>query len=231
MRYYALIPAAGNGARFGGGAPKQYSKVNGKSLLLHSIERLAASIPLQQTYVAITAHDRWFDAEIGDTPGVSALRCGGATRGETVRNALRMLTDVADDDWILVHDAVRPCIDHDSLVRLRETLVRDDVGGLLALPIVGTLKREDGEGRSIGTEPRDGLWRAQTPQMFRYRILQDALANPAAAHCTDDAQAVEMLGAKPRLVLGNPTNLKITYPDDLMLAAAIMSLQSRARGV
>ena len=92
--------------------------------------------------------------------------------------------------------------------------MHDDVGGLLALPIVGTLKRADAEGRSAGTEPREGLWSAQTPQVFRYRVLARALARPEAAHCTDEAQAVEALGLKPRLVTGNPANLKITYPDD-----------------
>jgi 2-C-methyl-D-erythritol 4-phosphate cytidylyltransferase len=229
MRYYALIPAAGSGSRFRGDTPKQYWMLDGKPLLVHSIERLAAAVPLQQLYVAVAPEDRWFDDVIGARPGVTVLRCGGATRGETVRNALRALTDVADDDWILIHDAVRPCIDPASLMRLRQELLHDDVGGLLALPVVGTLKRADAEGRSVGTEPREGLWRAQTPQMFRYRILRDALAGPGAADCTDEAQAVEALGAKPRLVAGNPTNLKITYPDDLTLAAAIMSAQRCAQ--
>ena len=225
MRYYGLIPAAGSGSRFRSDSPKQYWMLEGKPVLVHSIERLAAAFPLQQIHVAVAPGDRWYDEVIGARPGVTVLRCGGATRGETVRNLLSSLVGAADDDWILVHDAVRPCIDHASLMRLQQELLNDDVGGLLALPVVGTLKRGGGEGRSVGSEPREGLWSAQTPQMFRYRILRDALAHPGAAQCTDEAQAVEALGARPRLVTGNPTNLKITYPDDLTLAAAIMSAQ------
>lgn len=225
MRYYALIPAAGNGSRFRGDSPKQYWKLDGKPVLVHSIERLAAAIPLQEMHVAVAPGDRWFDEVIGARPGVSVLRCGGATRGETVRNLLAKLSGAQDDDWILIHDAVRPCIDPASLARLQEELEHDDVGGLLALPLVGTLKRAGLGGRSVRSEPREDLWCAQTPQMFRYGVLRDALARPGATHCTDEAQAVEALGLKPRLVTGSPTNLKITYPDDLTLAAAIMAAQ------
>ncbi|MET0681732.1 MAG: 2-C-methyl-D-erythritol 4-phosphate cytidylyltransferase [Casimicrobiaceae bacterium] len=229
MRYYALIPAAGNGSRFRGDSPKQYWMLDGKPVLAHSIERLAAAIPLQQVHVAVAPGDRWFDEAIGERPGVTVLRCGGATRGETVCNLLSALVGAGDDDWILIHDAVRPCIDAASLMRLQQELLHDDVGGLLALPMVGTLKRAGAEGRSVRSEPREGLWCAQTPQMFRYRVLRDALTHPEAASCTDEAQAVEALGLKPRLVTGNPTNLKITYPDDLTLAAAIMSAQRNAQ--
>jgi 2-C-methyl-D-erythritol 4-phosphate cytidylyltransferase len=114
-------------------------------------------------------------------------------------------------------------------MRLQQELLHDDVGGLLAVPMVGTLKRAGAEGRSVRSEPREGLWCAQTPQMFRYRVLRGALARPEAAHCTDEAEAVEAMGLQPRLVTGNPTNLKITYPEDLTLAAAIMSAQRQAQ--
>ncbi len=196
-------------------------------MLLHSMERLAAAIPLRQTYVAVAPGDGYFDDMIGARPGVTLLRCGGATRAETVRNALRSLADAADDDWILVHDAVRLCIDPASLLRLQQDLLRDSVGGLLALPVVETLKCADADGRSVRTEPRDAMWRAQTPQMFRYHVLRDALANPEAALFNDEAQAVGALGMKPRLVMGDPNNLKITHPEDLTLAAAIMLAQQR----
>ena len=229
MRYHAVIPAAGNGSRFEGDSPKQYRLLQGKPLLLHSIERLMAALPLAQTYVAIAAHDRWYGKAIGDIAGVTVLRCGGTTRHETVSNALAALVDAADDDWVLVHDAVRPCIDAASLLRLRQELAHDAVGGLLGLPVVSTLKRADAEGRSARTENRDGVWHAQTPQMFRYRVLRDALANVGAAHCTDEAQAVEAMGLRPRLVTGSPHNVKITYPDDLTLAAAIMSAQQHVQ--
>jgi 2-C-methyl-D-erythritol 4-phosphate cytidylyltransferase len=227
MRYHALIPAAGNGSRFRGDSPKQYWMLEGKPVLVHSLERLAAAFPLQEAYVAIAPGDRWYDQAIGARPGVTVLRCGGATREETVRNALAALTDAAADDWILIHDAVRPCVDGASLSRLREELSDDGVGGLLALPVVGTLKRADAAGRSAATEPRERLWAAQTPQMFRFGVLQRALAGADAIRCTDEAQAVEALGVTPRLVTGNPANLKITYPDDLTLAAAIMAVQHR----
>jgi 2-C-methyl-D-erythritol 4-phosphate cytidylyltransferase len=229
MRYHLLIPAAGKGTRFRGELPKQYWKLDGKPILLHSLERLAAAIQLLQTHVAVAPDDQWYNDVIGARPGVMVLRCGGTTRGETVRNLLSALKSARDDDWILIHDAVRPCIDSASLTRLQRDLLQDDVGGLLAVPMVGTLKRAGVDGRSIKTEPREGLWSAQTPQMFRYRVLRDAFARPEADNCTDEAEAVEALGLTPRLVTGNPNNLKITYPDDLTLAAAIMAAQRRAR--
>jgi 2-C-methyl-D-erythritol 4-phosphate cytidylyltransferase len=231
MRYHALIPAAGNGSRFRGDSPKQSWMLAGKPMLLHSVERLGAAFPLAQIHVAIAAGDRWYDEVIGARPGVTVLSCGGATRGETVRNALTMLAGPRDDDWVLIHDAVRPCVDPRALARLRDELVDDAIGGLLALPVVGTIKRADAEGRSGATEPREGLWSAQTPQMFRFGVLKRALSHSEAAHCTDEAQAVEALGLAPRLVMGDPTNLKITYPDDLSLAVAIMTAQQRAPGV
>jgi len=225
MRYCALIPAAGSGSRFRSDSPKQYWMLDGRPILLHCMERLAAAIPLQRIHVAIAPDDRWFDDVIGERPGVSVLRCGGATRGETVRNLVAALKGAEDGDWVVTHDAVRPCIDQASLTRLQQELLHDDVGGLLALPVVGTLKRAGAEGRSVRTEPREGLWSAQTPQMFRYGVLRDALARPEAASCTDEAQAVEAMGLQPRLVTGNPANLKITYPEDLAVAAAIMWAQ------
>lgn len=227
MRYHALIPSAGKGSRFRGRVPtevpKQYWMLEGKPVLVHGVERIAAAFPLQRTYVAVSPGDRGYDETIGALPEVTVLRCGGATRAETVRNALSAMTGVGDDDWILIHDAVRPCVDAASLARLRDELADDSVGGLLAVPVVGTLKRSDDAGRSVSTESRDGLWSAQTPQMFRFGVLQRALARPNAVHCTDEAQAVEALGFAPKLVMGDPMNLKITYPGDLALAAAIMT--------
>lgn len=230
MPYDALIPAAGVGRRFGGATPKQYWMLEDKPLLLHSIERLAAGLPLRQIYIAIAPGDGWFDEVIGARPGATVLRCGGATRGETVRNALLAIAHSRDDDWLAVHDAVRPCVDRASLLRLQEELADDETGGLLAMPLVGTLKRADGDGRRVArTEDRDGLWVAQTPQMFRYRVLRDALAGPQVGHYTDEAQAVEALGRKPLLVTGSPANIKITFAEDLPLAAAIMSAQRLAQ--
>jgi len=229
MRYHALIPAAGGGARFGADSPKQYSLLAGKPVLLHAMERLAASIPLHMTYVVLAADDHWFDRAIGSRERVAVLRCGGETREQTVRNALRELSGIADDDWIVVHDAVRPCVDAASLLRLQTELAGDDTGGLLAIPMACSLKRVDGDMRIVATEPRDGLWRAQTPQMFRYGVLRSAFARQGIEQMTDEAQVVEAFGRQPKLVVGNSNNLKITYPDDLTLAAAILATEAAGR--
>jgi len=229
MRYHALIPAAGGGARFGADSPKQYSLLAGKPVLLHAMERLAASIPLHMTYVVLAADDHWFDRAIGSRERVAVLRCGGETREQTVRNALRELSGIADDDWIVVHDAVRPCVDAASLLRLQTELAGDDTGGLLAIPMACSLKRVDGDMRIVATEPRDGLWRAQTPQMFRYGVLRSAFAQQGIEQMTDEAQVVEAFGRQPKLVVGNSNNLKITYPDDLTLAAAILATEAAGR--
>jgi 2-C-methyl-D-erythritol 4-phosphate cytidylyltransferase len=228
LRYHALIPAAGSGSRFSTELPKQYWLLEGKPVLQHAIERLIAAFPLHRTYVALGLGDTGFDRAIGARDDVTALRCGGQTRAQTVRNALEAMTDVAHDDWILVHDAVRPCVDAASLLRLKDELADDDVGGFLAVPVTGTLKRADHDKRSIRTEPRERLWVAQTPQMFRYAVLHQALSGPDAEHATDEAQAVEAIGAKPIIVAGCTTNVKITYRDDLDLAAAILVAQRRA---
>jgi 2-C-methyl-D-erythritol 4-phosphate cytidylyltransferase len=154
-----------------------------------------------------------------------------------VRKALQAIAPrCGDDDWVLVHDAARPCVPREALVRLVDTLADDDVGGLLALPVGETLKRAsamDDPPRVLRTEARDGLWLAQTPQMFRYRLLAAALGLDVAGACTDEAQAIEALAATgvcemPKLVRGDAANLKITYRSDLALAAAIMRMQGEA---
>ena len=226
MRYHALIPAAGGGTRFGAAKPKQYLMLAGKAVLQHAIERLAFGMPLERTYVLLAKDDAWYDLAVGAVAGVTAMHCGGGTRAETVRNGLAALSHVADDDdWIVVHDAVRPCIDAASLSRLRIELADDPVGGLLAVPMASALKRADGDKRITGTEPRAALWQAQTPQMFRYGMLYRALCRPGAELATDESQAVEALGAHPRLVMGSSSNLKITYPDDLTLAEALLATE------
>ena len=200
MRCHALIPAAGVGRRFGGEAPKQYAMLDGRPVIAHAIERLQAAFPLQMTWSCCRPHDHWFDRAARMPHRVTALRCGGATRAETVRNALSRIPGAAPDDWIVVHDAVRPCVDAASLLRLRTELADDPVGGLLAVPVASTLKVADADGRSAGTTSREGLWQAQTPQMFRYEVLRRAFAQPGIDHVTDEAQAVEALGHRPRIV-------------------------------
>jgi len=224
-RYYGLIAAAGIGRRFGAEAPKQYAMLDGKPVLAHAIERVQAAFPLQATYVALSSHDRWFERAVRLPQRITPLRCGGETRAATVRNALDAFHGVADDDWIVVHDAVRPCVDPDTLLRLRTELADDAVGGFLAVPVASTLKSADPAHRSAGTISREGLWQAQTPQMFRFHILRTAFAQADIEHITDEAQAVEGLGLRPRIVPGSRTNLKLTFPEDLGLVAAILAVE------
>ena len=229
---FALIPAAGSGARFGGGAPKQYALVAGVPLLRRAIEGLHGATVLDGVFVVLAKNDRLYAERIGKIPGVEPLACGGATRAESVRNGLAAIERrVEAQDWIIVHDAARPCLDVTTLHRLLRELEDEPVGGLLAVPLADTLKRaEPGAGlRAASTEAREGLWCAQTPQMFRYAILQHALRQADLAKITDEAQAIEALGVKPRLVQGSPMNIKVTYPEDIALAEAILAqLKPRA---
>jgi len=228
VRFHALIPAAGGGTRFGAARPKQYLMLAGKPVLVHSIERLSLAMPLEGTHVLLAPDDSHYAHVVGPRAGVTALRCGGSTRAATVRNGLAALRGIAGEaDWIVVHDAVRPCIDAASLCRLRAELGDDPVGGLLAVPMASSLKRSDAVRRIVRTEPRDHLWNAQTPQMFRYGVLCEALDRAGADAATDESQAVEGLGLHPRLVMGSRINFKITYPDDLALAEALLAAELR----
>jgi len=225
-RTFALIPAAGTGTRFGSDTPKQYLHLAGKPILQHAIERLAHGLAPECIYVVLAQDDAWYAREIAARADVTVMHCGGATRAQTVGNALRAMPNARRDDWIAVHDAVRPCVDRESLRRLQREIADDAVGGLLAIPAAATLKRGDDHARVIRTEPREHIWLAQTPQMFRYGVLLEALTQPGAADATDEAQAVEALGLHPRLVRGSATNLKVTFPDDLRLAEAILRTQA-----
>jgi 2-C-methyl-D-erythritol 4-phosphate cytidylyltransferase len=231
-RLFALVPAAGGGSRFGAVIPKQYAQLAGQPLLAWTLARLRAALDLRAVVVALAPDDDRYDREIGAREAVRVLRCGGRTRSDTVRNAVHELADTCgDDDWILVHDAARPCVPADALARLVAEVSDDAVGGLLAIPVADTLKRADDPGggtapRVLRTENRAGLWQAQTPQMFRYGVLVRALAQPAASEATDEAQAVEGLGLAPRLVRGSLANIKVTFPDDIGLAAAILASQA-----
>ena len=222
-RHYAIVPAAGSGSRFGAEKPKQYLDLLGRPLIYHSLAALTACPDIERVWVVLAPDDPWWPRY--DWSGLGAkletLRCGGATRAASVANGLQAAAMVAaDDDWVLVHDAARPCLSAAMLDRLFAELADDPVGGLLAVPVADTLKRADGEQRVAATEPRDGLWQAQTPQMFRYGRLQKSLENQMAV--TDEAGAIEALGLKPKLVRGDATNLKVTWPADLALAAMIL---------
>jgi len=222
-RHYAIVPAAGSGSRFAADQPKQYLDLLGRPLLFHTLAALTACPDIERVWVVLAPDDRWWSrhdwSELG--PKLETVRCGGATRAASVTNALRAAAMVAaDDDWILVHDAARPCLSAAMLDALLTELADDPVGGILAVPVADTIKRADADQRVAATEPRDGLWQAQTPQMFRYGQLEKALKNEMAV--TDEAGAIEAMGLKPKLVRGDATNLKVTWPADLALAAMIL---------
>ncbi|HOI53095.1 MAG TPA: 2-C-methyl-D-erythritol 4-phosphate cytidylyltransferase [Azonexus sp.] len=222
-RHYAIVPAAGSGARFGAEKPKQYLDLLGRPLIFHTLAALTAHPAIERVWVVLAPDDPWWPrhdwSELG--PKLETVRCGGATRAESVGNGLQAAAmAAADDDWILVHDAARPCLSRRMLDALCDELADDPVGGLLAVPVADTLKRADANQRVAATEPRDGLWQAQTPQMFRYGRLVEALNKHNAV--TDEAGAIEALGLTPKLVRGDSTNLKVTFPADLALAAMIL---------
>lgn len=227
MDYYAVIPAAGNGFRFGAAVPKQYLPLRGRPVLQHAIDRLQAHFPLRHMYVVLAPEDHWFEEVMTVPDNVTVLRRGGPTRAESVRNALAHVEGAEPDDWVVVHDAVRPCLDRKESLGLQRELADDAVGGFLAIPVSDTLKRLGDDARVLRTEPRDQLWRAQTPQMFRYGVLRRALALPGIDRWTDEAHAVEALGLTARAVVGSASNVKITVPEDMLLADAILSAEAR----
>lgn len=221
-RYVALIPAAGVGARMGGGTPKQYLQINDQPILRHTVQAFLMAKEISHTYVVVSAEDGYVDAALSGMENVSILRCGGATRRDSVSNGLAGLAaQLSFDDWVLVHDAARPGLTPALITHLIQQVGEHAVGGLLALPVVDTVKRVVA-GR-VETIARDGLWLAQTPQMFRYLILADALA--AASEVTDEASAIETAGLIPLLVVGHACNLKVTLPADLALAQRYLSGQ------
>ena len=215
-RFIALIPAAGVGSRMGSSVPKQYASLAGKPMIQHVMQTFSASPLIDAVYVVVSAEDGFIDA-LPAIPRTRILRCGGATRQASVTNGLRAMSpDVDAGDWILVHDAARPGLSHDLIEKLVALVNDDPVGGLLALPVVDTIKRSDGHGHVDQTVSREQLWAAQTPQMFRHAQLLSALQSSEGI--TDEASAFERMGLKPRLVEGSPRNFKVTLPEDMLLA-------------
>ncbi|KAF1858396.1 hypothetical protein Lal_00014907 [Lupinus albus] len=223
-RYFALIPAAGVGARMGATSPKQYLKIGGKPMLRHTLDAFLSSELIAHTFVVVSPDDPYIDA-VAPSHGVTILRCGGASRMESVRNGLAVLANtLAPSDWVLVHDAARPGLTAELIEKLITGTGDHPAGGLLALPVVDTVKRGI-DGEAAGTVPRNGLWLAQTPQMFRYELLREALtAARDPGSITDDASAVEALGLSPKLVEGHPRNLKVTLPDDIRIAEMYLAV-------
>lgn len=214
------MPAAGSGLRFGGDRPKQYQLIEDRPVLWHALTRLARAPGLAGAAVGLGGDDRFFGS-LTDLPQDIVTFTGGAQRPDTVLRGLAALPLARDEDWVLVHDAVRPCLARADLERL--LAARCEAGALLATPLTDTLKRE-ASGFSAETIPRAGLWRALTPQCFPVGLLRRALEQ-AAAHgfdATDEAFAVERLGMQPTLVTGRADNIKITFAEDLELATLIL---------
>ena len=228
--FWVVVPAAGAGRRMGGDIPKQYLMLCGKSVLDHSLEHFVSNPRIRGVYVPLSPHDAWWSkSRYSDHPGVVRVD-GGDERAQSVLNALRALDKVANpDDWVLVHDAARPCLRQGDLNRLMERLSEHPVGGILGTPLHDTVKRADRSGGVIETLPREEIWRAFTPQMFHLGALRLALesAFEAGVPVTDEAAAMERIGEAPELIEGHADNIKITHPQDLELAAFYLDRQQR----
>jgi 2-C-methyl-D-erythritol 4-phosphate cytidylyltransferase len=225
-RFWVVIPAAGSARRMGASPiPKQYLPLCGATVVEHALRPFLVRTECAGVVVVLGDDDRlWRSLSIARDPRIATTR-GGNERSDSVHAGMQALKPRASNtDWVLVHDAARPCLSDEDLLHLLETLRDDAVGGLLAAPVVDTLKRADADGRVACTVDRAGLWHALTPQMFRFEILERALANRGAG--TDEAQAVESLSLKPRLVQGSADNLKITTRSDLLRAERILNARS-----
>lgn len=222
-RFHIIIPAAGAGNRMATAIPKQYLPLCGKPIISYSIQTFFACPRVATINLALSAEDFfWRSLQLDHNSRLNLHYTGGDTRAQTVLNTLAaMQPNVAEDDWILVHDAARPGLTASLLNQLLDALEHDEVGGLLALPLADTLKLSNADARVEKTIPREGLWQAQTPQMFRFNLLYKALASFEGSP-TDEAQAVEALGFQPKLIVGSLRNMKVTYPQDLALMELLM---------
>jgi len=224
---WAVMPAAGRGSRLGAEVPKQYLSLAGRPMIEHSLRALLGHPDVDGVVVALSPDDPYWAGwrHMENKPIYTCI--GGAERADSVLAALQALpATVSEDQWVLVHDAARPCLRGVDLTRLLAIGQADPIGAILAAPVRDTIKRAD-EGeelRSAATEPREKLWRAMTPQLFRRggltRALQAAMRGNVAV--TDEAMAMELLGLKPRLVEGSEDNIKVTTAADIALAESIL---------
>jgi len=226
IKFWGVVPAAGVGKRMQAGKPKQYLELAGKTVIEQTLTRLLRAGVFEVIAVAISQEDPYWPALDISRHEKILTATGGRERSDSVLSALKSIRDkAADNDWVLVHDAARPCITSADIQLLITSLRNDDVGGILALSSHDTLKSVQ-QGRIAGTLDRSHIWRALTPQMFRYGLLKDALeaaeGNPAV---TDEASALELKGLQPKIVEGRPDNIKITRPEDLSLAQFYLEQQ------
>lgn len=218
-KFWGIVPAAGVGKRMQADRPKQYLELAGKTVIEQTLSRLLQAHVFEAIAVAVSKDDPYWPALVISRHEQVLTAAGGKERADSVLSALKTIRDKASDtDWVLVHDAARPCITTADIHHLIACLIHDEVGGILALPSHDTLKNVQ-DGRIDGTLDRNHVWRALTPQMFRYGLLKSALeeaeGNPAI---TDEASALELKGLRPKIVEGRPDNIKITRPEDLPLA-------------
>ena len=221
-KYWAVVPAAGSGRRMASDIPKQYLPLRGSTVLEHTLNTLFACELIEGVVLALSSEDVYWP-EIAPRFSDTNLVCvaGGDERCHSVLNAVNHLRGIAEtQDWVLVHDAARPCVRVDDVTALIETLADDVCGGVLGVPVADTMKRIGADGRVEGTVDRQSLWHAQTPQMFRLGLLQSALEQAIVQNrmVTDEAAAMEMAGYRPCMVHGHTDNVKITVPSDLALA-------------
>jgi 2-C-methyl-D-erythritol 4-phosphate cytidylyltransferase len=227
IRYWAAVPAAGVGKRMQADRPKQYLPLGGETVIEQTLSRLLNAAVFSKVCIAISEEDPYWPELPVATHADVITAPGGKERADSVLSALRALDGLADEqDWVLVHDAARPCLTSADIHLLIDVLRDDPVGGILALPSHDTLKQARG-GVIEGSVDRRWVWRALTPQMFRYGMLRDALRRTAGDPAiTDEASALELLGFSPKIVEGRPDNIKITRPEDLALAQFYLEQQA-----
>ncbi|WP_081869738.1 2-C-methyl-D-erythritol 4-phosphate cytidylyltransferase [Endozoicomonas numazuensis] len=229
-RFWAIVPAAGVGRRMQSDIPKQYLEIHGRTLMEHTLERLLDFTVLEKLIVVIGAEDEYYtDIELLRDSRILLVQ-GGSERYHSVLNGLKALSELADaEDWVMVHDVARPCIRHADLEWLVKQLSDHTVGGLLGIPVRDTMKRTSSVGEVTETVDRDALWHALTPQMFRMKLLYDALkkALDDEMPVTDEASAIEHSGFKPLMVEGHGDNIKVTRGADLALAALYIQQQAK----
>ena len=224
--FWLVIPAAGIGSRMQAQCPKQYLKVSGRTILELTLACFLEHPHIRGIILALAKHDHWWpQSDLATDPRIHTV-IGGAERADSVLNALLALESrgAQSDDWVLVHDAARPLLEHEDLQRLLTGLVNDPVGGLLAVPARDTLKQVSPDGRVAKTIDRSVIWHALTPQMFRLGLLQNALTDAlqAGATVTDESSALEWAGFAPRVIEGRASNIKITRPEDLLLLQTLL---------
>ena len=218
---WCIIPAAGIGTRMQADRPKQYLMLRNKPALSHVVDLFSAQHFIEKVVVVLNAKDHWWPDLALSHPAKVLTAIGGKERAHSVLLGLGFLKDYAKaEDWVMVHDAARPCIRADHIVRLMDEIKNHPVGGLLGLPVVDTLKQVNEKNEVMETVSRHQLWQAQTPQCFRYDILKKALESALQTNAvvTDESSAIESLGLKPKMILGDASNIKLTFPEDLLLA-------------